>query len=193
VTASRPASLARLGLGWEPLHERLPRLCHVAIVGFPSPRDNEPGHDLTYQAELGLVDAPRMPRVLVADMAGALEAVNAALALLLARERGQGVGHKAVALSEAAEHFGRTYAQGITSPGGMLGGGIPSYGIYRTKSGYLAVAALEAHFLERLQDGLGLSQATREDLEEAFLTRTAKEWEDWARTHDLPLAEIVGD
>jgi crotonobetainyl-CoA:carnitine CoA-transferase CaiB-like acyl-CoA transferase len=33
VTASRTASLQRLGLAWSDLHARHPRLCHVAVVG----------------------------------------------------------------------------------------------------------------------------------------------------------------
>lgn len=47
ITATRPASLAKLGLGWKKLHQAYPRLCQVAIVGHPAPRENEPGHDLT--------------------------------------------------------------------------------------------------------------------------------------------------
>ena len=48
------------------------------------------GHDLTCQAEAGLLDAaqPTMPSTLVADLTGSREAFAAALALLLGRERG---------------------------------------------------------------------------------------------------------
>src|SRR5581483_9176844 len=90
LTAGRPRSLARLGLGWDVLHARFPRLCHVAIVGLPSPEADLPGHDLTYQASAGLLDPAgtgSLPRTLVADLGGAERAVSAALALLLARER----------------------------------------------------------------------------------------------------------
>ncbi|MGI8648980.1 MAG: CoA transferase, partial [Rubrobacter sp.] len=45
LTSSRPASLARLGLSWGDLSGRHPRLSQVAIVGYPAPRENEPGHD----------------------------------------------------------------------------------------------------------------------------------------------------
>ena len=102
ITASRPAALTRLGLGWETLHQTCPALCHVAIVGYPAPRENEAGHDLTYQASLGLLTPPHMPRTLLADMAGAELTVSAALTLLLARARGQGSGYAEVALSLAA-------------------------------------------------------------------------------------------
>ena len=38
LSASLPRSLEALGLGWESLQERFPRLCGVNIVGFPSNR-----------------------------------------------------------------------------------------------------------------------------------------------------------
>ena len=83
LTATRPSSLERLGLSWTSVHDRFPRLCQVAIVGYPTPRQDEAGHDLTYQADAGLVAPPAMPRTLVADLSGAQRAVIAALGLLL--------------------------------------------------------------------------------------------------------------
>ena len=68
-----PSALARLGLEWGSLHARFPRLCYVAIVGYLPPHENVPGHDLTYQAAYGMLTPPHLPRVLVADMAGAHE------------------------------------------------------------------------------------------------------------------------
>ena len=74
ITSHRPSALARLGLGWDAVHSRHPRLCHVAIVGDPGPGAEVPGHDLTYQAVNGLIFAddgtPRMPSTLIADLAG---------------------------------------------------------------------------------------------------------------------------
>lgn len=90
LTSSRPAALARLGLAPERLGRDFPRLCRVTIVGDTREPD-APGHDLTYQAEAGLIDParPAMPRTLVADLTGSREAYAAALGLLLSRERGQ--------------------------------------------------------------------------------------------------------
>ena len=64
ITAQRPASLQRLGLAWSELHARCPRLSHIAVVGHQPPDDTLPGHDLTYQARLGLLDPPHLPRAL---------------------------------------------------------------------------------------------------------------------------------
>ena len=44
--------------------------------------------------------------------------------------------------------------------------------------------------MENLLLELGLQEATREDLEEAFSRKTAEEWEEWARERDLPLAAL---
>ena len=68
------------------LHAGFPHLCQVAIVGHLPPDEDASGHDLTYRARFGPL--PEMPPVLVADLAGAEQAVSAALSLLFARERG---------------------------------------------------------------------------------------------------------
>ena len=190
LTSNRLAALARLGLGPEELGARYPRLCYVAITGYPAPLEDAPGHDLTYLANLGLLSPPEMPRTLLADLAGAERAVSATLALLLDRERGMGAGYSEVALSEAAAFFAEPLRYGITKPGALLGGEFPGYRLYEAMDGWVAVAALEAHFWERLLLELGLEEATREDLEEVFLQKTAEEWEQWATQRDLPLKAV---
>jgi crotonobetainyl-CoA:carnitine CoA-transferase CaiB-like acyl-CoA transferase len=190
VTATRPAALRRLGLTWADLHARFPRLCQVAIVGYPPPEEDVPGHDLTYQARLGLLEPPQLPRMMIADLAGAQQTAQAALALLLARERGQGAHCVRVSLAQAAELFAEPLRQGLTSPGGILGGGFPGYHIYRAEKGWVALAALEPHFWRKLTTELGLSSGDRQQLQEVFLTRTAWEWESWGSQRDLPLAAV---
>jgi crotonobetainyl-CoA:carnitine CoA-transferase CaiB-like acyl-CoA transferase len=192
LTASRPAALRRLGLGWTELHARHPTLCHVAVVGEPGTRTERPGHDLTYQATAGLLDPPRLPRTLLADLAGAEQTVAAALALLLARERGAGAARAEVALSDAAAGFAPPLRHGLTAPGGLLGGGEPAYGIYPASEGWVAVAALEPHFRERLARELEVETLSADELSRVFHTRTAAEWEAWAAERDLPLAAVHG-
>lgn len=189
VTASRPAALERLGLGWADLQARHPRLCHVAITGYAPPDDDRPGHDLTYAAAAGLVSPRELPRTLLADLAAAERAVSTALALLLARGR-DGAGRQAiVALAEVAAEFAAPLRHGLTTPGGVLGGGSPVYGLYRAKEGWIAVAALEPRFAQRLAAELYL-RLNRPSLEDAFARRTAAEWEAWARERDLPIAAV---
>jgi crotonobetainyl-CoA:carnitine CoA-transferase CaiB-like acyl-CoA transferase len=199
LTSSRTSALDRLGLDWESLHARHPRLCHVAIVGHPAPNDDWAGHDLTYQAALGLLGTgapgsePRMPALLAADLAGAERAATEAVAALVARgTTGHGC-RREVALSEAAEAMAAPLRHGLTAPGAVLGGGHPAYRLYAARQGHVAVACLEPHFLARLTDLLGVPPTSANlggELAPVFATRTAAEWEAWGREHDLPLAEV---
>jgi len=190
LTSHRTQALEKLGLGWDTLHTKFPRLCQVAIVGELAPRDNIPGHDLTYQAINGLLDPPHMPRALLADLGGAERAFSAALGVLLHRERKGEARYVQVSLAEAAKSFAPPIKHGFTVPGGGLGGGVPCYGIYKVKDGYVAIAALEPHFMLRVHEVLNLPNATREQLTAAFAGRTKKELENWAEQNDIPLAPV---
>ena len=190
LTSTRPAALERLGLDWEEVHARYPRLSQVAITGYPAPHENRAGHDLTYQAAAGLVVPPELPRTLLADLASAERAVSAALALLLGRQRGQGSGYAQVAMTEATEALAAPLRYGLTTPGALLGGGLPGYGVYPAQQGWIAVAVLEPHFREHLERELGVSAADGEALGRVFLSRTAAEWEAWADARDLPIAAV---
>lgn len=190
ITATRPAALKRLGLSWPTVHARSPRLCHVAVVGYPAPRRNEAGHDLTYQAEAGLIAAPSLPRTLIADLAGAQSVVSAALALLLARERTGASGYQEVALSDAAAVFAEPLRHGLTASAGWLGGGTPAYGIYPARNGWIAVAALEPHFRDALAEALTVNIDDRQALERVFAERSADEWQRWGAERGLPIATV---
>ena len=74
----------------------------------------------------------------------------------------------------------------------LLGGGLATYGLYEASDGWIAVAALEPGFRSRLAEGLGIAELTRPELESAFRSRTAAEWEAWARELDLPLDALHG-
>ena len=188
LTSSRPAALARLGLSWPDLHVRFPRLVQVAIIGQAAPRQDVPGHDLTYLASVGLLTPPQMPSTLLADLAGAERAVSAALALLYARERGHGAGYVEVALAEVAATFAAPLRHGVTAADGFLGGGFAGYGLYPAREGWIAVAALEPHFWRRLTEELEASDA--QGLARVFPTQTARYWEAWGAAHDLPLVAV---
>ena len=190
LTASRPAALSRLGLDWPRLHTTFPGLCHVGIIGYPPPHENLAGHDLTYQASQGTLQPPAMPKVLLADMAGAQQAVTAALALLLTRERNGEAGQSWVALADAAERFAVTLRENVTTPGAILGNGLPTYNIYATKDGHIALAALEPHFHARLLDALQVTTTTEAQLEEFFGHRDSAESLAWAEEHEIPLAVV---
>jgi len=191
ITAQRPAALARLGLGWQQLHGRFPDLCQVAIVGFSPPRENEPGHDLTYLAAEGLVNPPDVPSTLAVDLAGAERAVGATFAARAACARDGAGHHVEVVLADVAHMLAAPLRHGLTAPGGILGGGHPGYRLYRGRQGWLAVGALEPRFLERLGELRG-AEPCEDQLAAMFATRTAIEWEIWGREHDVPIVSVRG-
>lgn len=163
ITSFRPSALAKLGLGWEALQARYPRLSLVRIVGALGERAEEPGHDLTYQAEAGLLASLEVPPTLFADMAGALMTSEAVLQALQARaQHGAGVCIE-VGLAEAAQWLALPLHWGLTTPQGDVGGAHAGYRIYPCADGRVAVAALEPHFAARLCEAAGLS--ARGDME----------------------------
>jgi alpha-methylacyl-CoA racemase len=190
LASFRPSALQRLGLDWESLHARHQRLCFVGIIGYPPPLEERTGHDLTYQADLGLLRPPEMPPTLFIDLAGAERAVSMALALLNRFARKGEAGCAWVSLHECARDLAEPLAAGLTAEGGLLGGGYPLYGFYQASDGWVAIAALEPHFAERLLSELGLKKADRAELERIFLQRGAAEWESWAAERNLPLVAI---
>jgi crotonobetainyl-CoA:carnitine CoA-transferase CaiB-like acyl-CoA transferase len=190
LTATRPASLQRLGLSWPDLHTRHPGLCHVAVVGHSAPRQDVAGHDLTYQAATGLVTPPALPRTLIADLAGAQRVVIAALDLVLARERSGEAGNAEIALAECASLFAEPLRHRLTSSTGPLGGAGAAYNIYSTRDGWVAVAALEPHFRAALARELSVDVDDRAALARALEERSALEWERWAETRGLPMAAV---
>ena len=190
LTATRPASLDRLGLAWSAVHERHPHLCQVAIVGYPAPRHNDAGHDLTYQSDAGLVTPPAMPATLIADLSGAQRAVIAALALLLARERTGNAAYAEVALSDAAAVFASPVRYGLTTASGWLGGGTAAYNLYAARDGWVALAALEPQFRAARERELGIAIDDRDAFARIFATRTVEEWDTWGREHDVPLTAV---
>lgn len=150
LTSFRPSALEKLGLGWEALQARHPRLSMVRIVGAPGARAEEPGHDLTYLAEAGLVLGTDLPPTLYADMGGALMASEAVLQALLARaQHGTGMCID-VALADAAHWLALPRHWGLTTAEADIGGAHAGYRIYPCADGRVAVAALEPHFAARL-------------------------------------------
>ena len=164
ITSFRPSALPKLGLDWPVLQEKYPALSMVAIVGAPGARADEPGHDLTYLAESGLVTGLDLPATLYADMGGSLMTTEAVLqAVLHQRATGHGL-HRQVALSDAAAYMGLPRQWGLTQPHGSVGGAHAGYRVYPCQDGRVALAALEPHFAQRLCEAAGISLSAPDDM-----------------------------
>lgn len=197
ITSFRPSALCKLGLSWETLHERYPRLSLVRIVGAGGAHTEEPGHDLTYLADAGLLTSTEMPATLYADMGGALMASEAVLQALLTRaQTGEGQCLE-VALADAAAWLAQPRTWGLTTPEGDVGGQHAGYRIYPCADGRVAVAALEPHFAARLCAAAGLpaqgdaatlrAAATHVAVAAFIVTQTRAQLDALAQAQDIPL------
>ncbi len=205
LTSFRPSALAKLGLDWKSLHKKYPGLSQVAIVGAPGARAEEPGHDLTYMADNGLVQGLNMPPTLYADMGGSLMASEAVLkAVLMQKVQSKGQ-YFEVALADASKYLGLPLAWGMTrlpgtrgkgDLGGSVGGGHAGYKVYPSKDGRVAIAALEPHFADSLCKLAGVKHenittmfaaSTHEAVAKLLAAHTNKQLDKLAVEHDLPL------
>lgn len=204
LTSFRPSALRKLGLGWKDLHGRYPALSQVAIVGAPGARAEEPGHDLTYLADNGLVPGLELPATLYADMSGSLMAAEAVLqAALRKHERYAGGGdphpeglYLEVALADAAGYLALPRRWGLTQPAGSVGGAHAGYRVYPCQDGRVAVAALEPHFVAALCAAAGLqagdtkamfAKETHAAIAAFFAARTRAQLDALAAEKDLPI------
>ncbi len=219
LTSFRPSALAKLGLGWEALHAAHPHLSQVAIVGAAGEAAEIPGHDLTYQAEHGLVTGLNLPATLYADMGGAMMAAEAVLAAVAGRGDGAGPvrgsdGYAVdattmqepasgryfeVALADAAAFLALPRRWGLTAPGHLLGGAHAGYQVYACRDGRIAVAALEPHFARRLMEAAGLPADTdpmadqaQESLRSFVAAHGSDELDTMAATRDIPMHSLAG-
>ena len=204
ITSFRPSALAKLGLDWKTLHRLYPSLCMVSVVGASGSRAEEPGHDLTYLAENGLVNGLDLPATLYADMGGSLmitEAVLQALLMRHSRGRQNGLGvFQEIALNDAANYLALPRTWGLTTPDGDVGGAHAGYKIYPCKNGRVAVAALEPHFAKRLCLVVGLEEKdmhsmhalkTHKAFAKFFASQTRQKLGRLAVSKDIPMHTLA--
>ncbi|QEZ43634.1 CaiB/BaiF CoA transferase family protein [Cupriavidus oxalaticus] len=177
IESYRPGVMRRLGLDYDHLRERCPRLIYLSLTGFgqEGPHADLPGHDINYLAAAGalsLTGAPGgppqpQPMLPIADLAGASTALSALLAALYQRTAsGQGQ-YLDVSLVDSVLHWmtprlGLFRQKGAITPDtqrAMLCDK-PAYGVFRCKDGRcLTIAALEEHFWRGLNAELRLFAA----------------------------------
>jgi crotonobetainyl-CoA:carnitine CoA-transferase CaiB-like acyl-CoA transferase len=207
VEGNRPGVMARLGLAWEVLHARNPRLVVCSITGYgqDGPFASRAGHDLNYMATAGALGlngekgGPPIPlSVQVADIGGGgLQPAVAILGALVAVQRG-GEGRWIdasmtdgaagwLALAFAARAGGEVVGRGDQ----RLTGRYACYRVYACKGGgYYSVAALEPKFWATLCNAVGRAElidqqyaegkegeAVHQAFEELFASRTRADWE----------------
>lgn len=124
----RPGVLEKLGLGWETLRARNPRLVYCAIAGFPPGSDSvdRPAFDAIGQAQSGMLNAfldPANPQVrgpTIADQVAGMYACYGILGALAGRSS-QGGGRRVdVNMVETAMSFMPDFFASYTREGTLL-------------------------------------------------------------------------
>jgi crotonobetainyl-CoA:carnitine CoA-transferase CaiB-like acyl-CoA transferase len=199
VESFRPGVMDRLGLGYDVLSQRNPRLVYATLSGFgqTGPYRDRPGHDVNYLALAGVLGynvggdgAPVLPAVQVADLGAGTFGAVAILAAIIARAttgRGQlvDVSLYGSAVAWLPTLIGALFATGQSPAPGkpILAGGLAQYDVYRTSDDrYVTLGALEPKFLHNFFEAVGRPElATSSDLRGAlgqlFASRTRAEWE----------------
>jgi crotonobetainyl-CoA:carnitine CoA-transferase CaiB-like acyl-CoA transferase len=207
VEGNRPGVMKRLGLSWDVLHERNPRLVMCSITGYgqDGPFAARAGHDLNYMATAGGLGLngekgrPPVPLGLqVADIGGGgLQPAVAILGALVAVQRGAEGLWLDVSMTDGAVSWlalvlaARGAGEDLGRGDQRLGGRYACYRVYSCKGGgFYSVGALEPKFWAALcavvdrPDLVAVQFAEGEDgeavhraMEAVFASRTRSEWE----------------
>ncbi len=217
----RPGVVSRLGVDYETLSKRNPRIIYCSLSGFgqTGPYSNLVGHDINYISVGGALGVtgrpgtpPAIPVNIVADFAGG--GMHAALAIciaIIARERtgrGQNVD---IAMSDGVMSLMTSAYSGYFSSGNvirrgefLLNGAVPWYNTYECSDGrWFSIGSIEPHFYAALNQVLGTTEylerqhdATvypemQEKWAGIFKTKTADEWMAIMSQHDICAAPVM--
>jgi crotonobetainyl-CoA:carnitine CoA-transferase CaiB-like acyl-CoA transferase len=165
VESNRPGVARRLGIDYDTLSARNPRLVYCAISAFgqTGPRGPRVAHDLALEALTGVLAAsPAMPALPLSDYLSALQGLSGVLMALYARERsGRGdfidISMQETLLSATANVLGPTLAEGRQPviAHERTTGGAAFYRWYDCSDGRLALAGQEPRFVAALLGELG--------------------------------------
>jgi alpha-methylacyl-CoA racemase len=220
VESFRPGVMDRLGVGYEALRARNPRVIYCPISGYgqDGPLTARSGHDTNYLALNGLLGLtgrrggpPIQSAGQIADLGGgALMAAVGILAALHERERsGEGqvvdISMTDGALSWLAMVAARYFAEQRVPRRGEpeLAGGIACYFPYETKDEkWVSLGALEPKFWQNWCNGAGRLDLIEKQFEHpdseagaeiaaVFRARTRDEWTTFAGEHDCCLEPIL--
>ena len=166
----RPGTLDKLGLGWEALSKRNPRLIYAAISGFgqTGPYANRGGFDLMTQGMSGLMstcgpaDGPphRLP-IAISDLAAGMFLAFGILAAVEARHKSRRGQMVETSLLDAAISLGVYEAAHYSALGtrpariGQAHRGSSPYQCIATADGYMTIGAAQQNFWERLTNVIG--------------------------------------
>lgn len=169
----RPGVIDRLGIGYQELRKRNPRviLCSLSGYGQDGPYQERSGHDINYIGLGGILEItgvkngdPILPGVQIADIGGGgMMAAIAILAAAIHREKtGEGqfldISMMDSVVSWLSIHAGKYFMDGeLLKRGDMpLTGRYACYQVYPTKDGrHMSLGALEPKFWKNFCEAVG--------------------------------------
>ncbi len=211
----RPGVVKRLGVDYETLIARNPRLVYCSLSGFgqTGPYSGLVGHDINYISiggALGMIGwpdtPPAIPMNLLADFAGGgMHAAYGILAALLARERTGRGQHVDIAMSDGVMYLLASLAGNVlmggaspTRGGTALNGQVPFYNVYEcSDGGWISIGSLEPHFWANLCKVMGREDfiphqwdsSKRAEIaahfRERFASKTRDEWFEVLKQTDI--------
>jgi len=172
VESSRPGVARRLGIDYETIAERNPRIvyCSISAFGQNGPYAGRAAHDLALEAlsgvlsmNLGSDGRPALPAIPFGDILAGMQGLAGVLMALLARERtGRGdmvdISMHEALLGATQNVLGPALANGHQPDvaNGRTTGGAAFYYVYDTVDGrQIALAGQEPKFVRALLDHLG--------------------------------------
>jgi crotonobetainyl-CoA:carnitine CoA-transferase CaiB-like acyl-CoA transferase len=192
IESFRPGVADRLGLGYEALAARNPRLLYLSVTGFgpTGPYAQLPCTDSVAQAFSGMMSvnlgndgAPHRVGTTIVDTVSGLYATQAVAMALYARERSGRGCRLEVSLSQcAAAVLGHKLAEHVLEGGAPRALNVPT-GAYRTADGWIMIALVKEEQFGRLATALGRPDLAADPRFADFAARAQ---------HAGPLGEIVG-
>jgi crotonobetainyl-CoA:carnitine CoA-transferase CaiB-like acyl-CoA transferase len=172
VESFRPGTVDRLGVGYETVRARNPRIvyCSISAFGQCGPCRNRPAHDLALEAESGLLGItlgedgrPALPGMPVADVLAGMQGLAGVLMALLRREQtGAGdyidISMHSVTIGGMLNVMGPPMAEARQPVvrHERTTGGAAFYRPYQTSDGrYLVLAGQEPKFIRNLLQAFG--------------------------------------
>jgi formyl-CoA transferase/CoA:oxalate CoA-transferase len=159
VESARPGTMQRLGLGYEALRRRNPRLiyCSNSPYGPVGPHRNKAGYELVIQGYAALMDRgdapPQRERQSIVDMSTGMTIAYSILAALYARERtGQGQRIDTSLLASIMSMQAGRFVAGPekTQVSFERTTGAATYRPYKTQDIWITIAALNDNLFRKL-------------------------------------------
>jgi crotonobetainyl-CoA:carnitine CoA-transferase CaiB-like acyl-CoA transferase len=192
LESNRPGSMERLGLGYDAIRQRNPRIIYCSNTPFGSagPHREQAGYEIAIQGYAGLMyrqdGPPQREQQSIVDISTGMTMIYSILAALYARERsGMGQRIDLSMLGAIMSVQSARFVDAATDPQGTerTSGLAATYRPYKTQDHWIIVAALNDNLFRKLCTALDRLELLDEPRFASHALRVA---------HGQELAEIVG-